>query len=168
MPTSGPPNDRPNPGTWCPATKNQGSGGGEAPRPAHRTPAGPRRRGAPRRKIKALTGARHHVRPTECPPDPATWCPATKDQGFDGGEAPRPACRMPGRARRRGAPRRRIKALTGVKHHVRPAEFPAGPRRRGAPRRKIKALTGVKHHVRPAECPAEPGDVVPRDERSRL
>ena len=118
MPTSGPPNDRPNPGTWCPATKNQGSGGGEAPRPAHRTPAGPRRRGAPRRKIKALTGARHHVRPTECPPDPATWCPATKDQGFDGGEAPRPAHRMPGRARRRGAPRRKIKALTGVKHHV--------------------------------------------------
>ena len=32
----------------------------------------------------------------------------------------------------------------------------------------IKALTGVKHHVQPTECPAEPGDVVPRDERSRL
>jgi len=72
-------------------------------------------------------------------PDPGTWCPATKDQGFDGGEAPRPACRMP-----------------------------AGPRRRGAPRRKIKALTGVKHHVQPTEGPAGLGDVVPRGERSRL
>ena len=47
-----------------------------------------------------------------------TWCPETKDQGFDGGEAPRPAHQMPGRVRRRGAPRRKIKALTGVKHHV--------------------------------------------------
>ena len=40
--------------------------------------------------------------------------------------------------------------------------------RRGAPRRKIKALAGVKHHVGSTECPSEPGDVVPRDEGSRL
>ena len=46
-------------------------------------------------------------------PGPATWYPATKDQGLDGGEAPRRSRRMPGRAQKRGAPRRRIKALTG-------------------------------------------------------
>ncbi len=58
------------------------------------------------------------VRAAEYPAGAATWCPATEDQGFDGGETPRPAHRRPGRARQRGAPRRKIKALTGVKHHV--------------------------------------------------
>ena len=40
--------------------------------------------------------------------------------------------------------------------------------RRGAPQRRIKALAGGKHHVGAAECPVKPGDVVPRDEGSRL
>ena len=98
-----------------------------------------RRRGAPRRKIKALTGGSTTSASPNARPSPATWCPETKDQGFGEGEAPRPAHQMPGRARRRGAPRRRIKALAGVKHHVGPAEFPP-----------------------------DPDDVVPRDERSSL
>ena len=81
-------------------------------------PGRARQRGAPRRKIKALTGVKHHVRITKGLPERLTWCPATKDPGLDGGEAPRPAHQMPSRPRRRGAPRRKIKALTGVKHHV--------------------------------------------------
>ena len=72
-------------------------------------------------------------------PGRATWCPATKDQGFGEGEAPRRRRRLPGRARRRGAPRRRIKALARVKHHVGITVGPSGA-----------------------------GDVVPRDEESRL
>lgn len=39
--------------------------------------------------------------------------------------------------------------------------------RRGTPRRRIKALTRVKHHVHPDEGPSEPNDVVPRDEKSK-
>ena len=69
----------------------------------------------------------------------ATWCPATKDQGFGRREAPRRLHCRPGRRGRRGASRRRFKALAGVKHHV---GFTVGP--------------------------SGPGDVVPRDERSRL
>ena len=72
-------------------------------------------------------------------PGRATWCPATKDQGFGEGEAPRRRRRLPGRAQKRGAPRR-----------------------------KIKTLAGGRHHVGAAKCPAEPGDVVPRDEGLRL
>ena len=131
-------------------------------------PVGRGRRGAPRRRIKALRGVKHHVGAAECPVEPgdvvlrdersslwpgggttleppnaraspATWCFATKDQGFGEDEAPRRRRRLPGRARRRGAPRRRI-----------------------------KALARVKHHVGDADCPVEPGDVVPRDEGSRL
>ena len=142
--------------------------GGEAPRWHHCRPVQPRRRGAPRRKITALIGVRHHVGAAEClvgpgdvvprnegsrlwpgggttskPPNArparAMWCPATKNQGFGEGVAPRRRRRLPGRAGRRGAPRRRI-----------------------------KALARVKHHVGDADCPAEPGDVVPRDEGSRL
>lgn len=46
--------------------------------------------------------------------------------------------------------------------------MPCRAGRRGALRRRFKALAGVRHHVGAAECPAEPGDVVPRDEDSRL
>ncbi len=46
--------------------------------------------------------------------------------------------------------------------------MPGRARRRGAPRRKIKALTRVKHHVGTTESPVGPGDVVLRDERSSL
>ena len=67
-----------------------------------------------------------------------TWCPSTKDQGFDACEAPRSPERRPFRVQQRGAPRRRIKALTRVKHHVHPDEDPSGP-----------------------------NDVVPRDEKSK-
>lgn len=38
---------------------------------------------------------------------------------------------------------------------------------RGAPRRRIKALTRVKHHVHPNEDPFGSNDVVPRDEKSK-
>ena len=100
------------------------------------------RRGAPRRRFKALAGVRHHVGITVGPSSPgdvvprdggsslwpgggttseppnarssrATWCPATKIQAFGGGEAPRRSRRMPGRRGRRGASRRRFKALAG-------------------------------------------------------
>ena len=145
--TSEPPNARSSRATWCLATKIQGFGGGEAPRRSRRMPGRPQKRGAPRRRFKALAGVRHHVGAAECPVKPgdvvprdeesslwpgggttseppnarssrATWCPATKVQGFGGGEAPRRSRRMPGRAGRRGAPRRRFKALAGVRHHV--------------------------------------------------
>ena len=67
-----------------------------------------------------------------------TWCPATKEQGIAGSEAPRPTRRSP--------------ILL---------------RRRGARRRKNKALRGAKHHAQPAEAPFCPKDVVPGDERTR-
>ena len=50
-----------------------------------------------------------------------TWCPATKEQGFAGSEAPRSTCRRPIRPQRRGVPRRRSKGSRGVKHHARSA-----------------------------------------------
>ena len=40
--------------------------------------------------------------------------------------------------------------------------------RRGAPRRRFKALAGGRHHVGFTVDPAGAGDVVPRDEGSRL
>ena len=113
--------------TWCPATKEQGIAGSEAPRPTGRSPILSRRRGARRRKNKALRGAKHHVQPAEarfCSKDvvpdderighcgkrsttfnrpksdfaPKTWCPSTEEQGFAGSEAPRSACgRQPNR-----------------------------------------------------------------------
>ena len=67
-----------------------------------------------------------------------TWCPATKEQGLAGSEAPRPTCRRPIR-----------------------------PQRRGAPRRRNKGSRGVKHHVQLAGGPSDPRDVVPRDEGTR-
>ena len=67
------------------------------------------------------------------------WCPATKEQGLAGSEAPRPTCRRPIR-----------------------------PQRRGAPRRRNKGLRGVKHHVQLAGGPSDPRDVVPRDEGTRV
>lgn len=39
--------------------------------------------------------------------------------------------------------------------------------RRGTPRRRIKALTRVKHHVHPNEDPFGSNNVVPRDEKSK-
>ena len=55
-----------------------------------------------------------------------TWCPTTEEQGVAGSEAPRPAGRNPILLQRRGARRRKNKALGGAKHHVQPAETPSG------------------------------------------
>ena len=52
-------------------------------------------------------------------PAPKTWCPSTKEQGFAGSEAPRPARIGPLRFGKRGARRRKNKGLRGVRHHVR-------------------------------------------------
>ena len=52
-----------------------------------------------------------------------TWCPTTEEQGFAGSEAPRPTGRNPILLRRRGARRRKNKALRGAKHHAQPAEI---------------------------------------------
>ena len=126
------------PKTWYPTTKEQGIGGSEAPRPTGRSPILSQRRGARRRKNKALGGAKHHVQPAEapfCPKDvvpgdertrhwgersttsnppkphfvPKTWCPATKEQGIGGSEAPRLTGRTPIWSQRRGARRRRTR-----------------------------------------------------------
>jgi len=96
---------------WCPATEEQGFAGSEAPRPTGRRPILSQRRGARRRKNKALRGAKHHAQPAEdpfCPEGvvpvderirrcgersttsnppksdfaPKTWCPSTKEQDF--------------------------------------------------------------------------------------
>ncbi|MEE0552531.1 MAG: restriction endonuclease subunit S [Clostridia bacterium] len=124
--------------TWCPATKEQGIGGSEAPRPTGRSPILSQRRGARRRKNKALRGAKHHAQPAEirfCPKDmvpsdertrhwgersttpnrpkphfvPKTWCPTTEEQGVAGSEAPRSTGRTPIWSQRRGARRRRTR-----------------------------------------------------------
>ena len=124
--------------TWCPSTEEQGFAGIEAPRPAGRSPICSQRRGARRRKNKALRGAKHHAQPAEirfCSKDvvpgdgrtrrcgersttpnrpkphfvPKTWCPATKEQGIGGSEAPRSAGRTPIWSQRRGARRRRTR-----------------------------------------------------------
>ena len=124
--------------TWCPATKEQGIGGSEAPRPTGRSPILSQRRGTRRRKNKALGGAKHHAQLAEapfCPKDvvpgdertrhwgersttsnppkphfvPKTWCPATKEQGIGGSEAPRLTGRTPIWSQRRGARRRRTR-----------------------------------------------------------
>ena len=52
-----------------------------------------------------------------------TWCPTTEEQGFAGSEAPRPAGRSPICSQRRGARRRKNKALRGAKHHAQPVEI---------------------------------------------
>ena len=126
---------------------------------------------------------------------PKTWCPTTKEQGVAGSEAPRPTRRSPILFQRRGARRRKNRALREAKHHVQPAEIrfcskdvvpvdgrtrfcgersttfnrpnPILLRRRGARRRKNKELQGAKHHVQPGEAPFCPEDVVPVDERIR-
>ena len=123
---------------WCPATKEQGIAGSEAPRPTGRSPILSQRRGTRRRKNKALGGAKHHAQLAEapfCPKDvvpgdertrhwgersttsnppkphfvPKTWCPATKEQGIGGSEAPRLTGRTPIWSQRRGARRRRTR-----------------------------------------------------------
>ncbi len=138
--------------TWCLSTKEQGFAGSKAPRPTGRSPILSQRRGACRRRNKALRGGKHHVQPAEapfCPKDVVpvdegtricgerstttnrpkphfvlrTWCLSTKEQGFAGREAPRPTGRSPILSQRRGACRRRNKDLRGAKHHAQPVEI---------------------------------------------
>ena len=119
--------------TWCPATKEQGLAGSEAPHPTCRRPIRPQRRGAQRRRNKDQRGTEHHAHPAVSPSAPKgvvprdegtrvsgersttptrrsahppleTWCPATKEQGLAGSEASHPTCRRPIRPQRRGAP----------------------------------------------------------------
>ena len=59
---------------------------------------------------------------------PKTWCSSTKEQGFAGSEAPRPARRQRLWSQRRGACRRKSKGFRGVKHHVRLAGSVFGPK----------------------------------------
>ena len=184
------------PKTWCPATKEQGIGRSEAPRPTGRSPIFSQRRGARRRKNKALRGAKHHAQPAEapfCPKDvvpgdertrycgersttpnrpksdfaPKTWCPATKEQGIAGSEAPRSTGRNPILLRRRGARRRKNKALRGAKHHAQPAEIRFCSKDVVPGDERTRHCGGVKHHVQPAEIRFCSKDVVPGDERTR-
>ena len=126
------------------------------------------RRGARRRRNKVLRGVRHHVRyvggalgPKDvvlddertracgrrsttsgtpaAPWAPKTWCLTTKEQGFAGSGAPRPA------------DRRRL-----------------GRQRRGARRRKNKGLREAEHHVPQTGGALGPKDVVLDDERTRV
>jgi len=135
------------PKTWCLTTKEQGFAGSGAPRPVRRQRLGPQRRGARRRKNKGLRGAEHHVpqtggalgpkdvvlddeRTRACgrrsttsgtpvaPWAPKTWCLTTKEQGFAGSGAPRPADRRRLGRQRRGARRRKNKGLRGAEHHA--------------------------------------------------
>ena len=126
------------PKTWCPSTEEQGFAGSEAPRPAGRSPICSQRRGARRRKNKALRGAKHHAKPAEI-----RFC--SKD-----------VVPVDGRTRHCGE-----RSTTPNRPN------PILLQRRGARRRKNKALRGVKHHVQPAEAPFCPEDVVPVDERTR-
>ena len=144
------------------------SAGRAGSRPTCRRPIRLQRRGAPRRRNKGQRGTEHHAHPAVSPSAPKgvvprdegirvsgeqsttptrrsahppleTWCPATKEQGLAGSEAPHPTCRRPIRPQRRGASRRRNKGWRGVKHH---AQFAGGP--------------------------SDPKGVVPRDEGTRV
>ena len=114
--------------TWCPATKEQGLAGSGAPRPTCRRPTNPRvvvprDEGTRVREERSTT-----PNLPEAHPPPKTWCPATKEQGFAGSEAPRSTCRRPIRPQRRGAPRRRNKDSRGAKHHAQLAGGPSAPK----------------------------------------
>ena len=112
--------------TWCPATKEQGVVGSEAPRSTGRirfcsedvVPGDERTRCCGERSTTPNRLKSDFV--------PKTWCPATKEQGIGGSEAPRPTGRSSILLQRRGARRRKNKALREAKHHVQPAEPPSG------------------------------------------
>ena len=109
--------------TWCPSTKEQGIAGIEAPLSTGRI------RFCSKDVVPDDGRIRHwgerSPTPNRLKSDfaPKTWCPATKEQGFAGSEAPRPTGRSPICSQRRGARRRKNKALRGAKHHVQPAEI---------------------------------------------
>ena len=98
-----------------------GRAGRAGSRPTCRRPTNPRVVG-PRDEGTRVRVARSTTpNLPEAHPPPKTWCPATKEQGFAGSEAPRSTCRRPIRPQRRGVPRRRSKGSRGVKHHARSA-----------------------------------------------
>ena len=116
------------PKTWCPATKEQGIAGSEAPRPTGRNPILLQRRGARRRKNKVLRGAKHHVQPAEirfCSEDVVPVDERTRHCGERSTTPNRP---NPILLQRRGTRRRKNKALRGVKHHAQPAESDFAPK----------------------------------------
>ena len=87
------PEAHPPPKTWCPATKEQGFAGSEAPRSTCRRPSAPKDV-VPRDGGTRVRGERSTtLNLPEAHPPPKTWCPATKEQGFAGSEAPRPLSR---------------------------------------------------------------------------
>ena len=201
--------------TWCPATKEQGLAGSGAPRPTCRRPICPQRRCAPRRRNKGSRGVKHHAqlaggpsapkdvvprdggtrvrgeRSTtpnlpEAHPTPKTWCPATKEQGFAGSEAPRPLSRRLHHSG--GAPH--SPPAEGSSSSVSPPPPPgwrlskpatASPmgRRPKSPNQwrghGVESLGGRRPQqagtpIRPrrAVSPSDPRDVVPRDEGTRV
>ena len=95
--------------TWCPATKEQGIAGSEAPRSAGRI------RFCSKDVVPGDERTRHcgerSTTPNRPKSDfaPKTWCPSTEEQGFAGSEAPRPTRRSPILFRRRDALRRRTR-----------------------------------------------------------
>ena len=66
-----------------------------------------------KRRNRVLRGIVHQVRAGRAPLVPKTWCPLTKEQGFAGSEAPRPARRRRLWSQRRGARRRKSKGFAG-------------------------------------------------------
>ena len=105
-----------------------------------------------KRRNRVLRGIVHQVRAGRAPLVPKTWCPLTKEQGFAGSEAPRPARRQRLWPQRRGARRRKSKGLRGVKHHVRRAGGAFGPKD-VVPVDESKGLWGIVHQVRAGRPP---------------
>ena len=122
------PEAHPPPKTWCPATKEQGFAGSEAPRSTCRRPSAPKDV-VPRDEGTRVRGELSTtLNLPEAHPTPKSWCHTTKEQGLAGSEAPRSTCRRPIRPQRRGAPRRRNKDSRGAKHHAQLAGGPSAPK----------------------------------------
>ena len=94
---------------WCPATKEQGIAGSEAPRPTGRIRFCSK-------DVVLVDGRTRCCGERSTTPNrpksdfaPKTWCPATKEQGIGGSEAPRPTGQSPILTQRRDARRRRTR-----------------------------------------------------------
>ena len=148
--------------TWCPATEEQGVAGSEAPRPTRRirfcskavVPDDGRTRFCGERSTTTNRPKSDFA--------PKPWCPSTEERGFAGSEAPRPTGRNPILLQRRGARRRKNKALRGAKHHDQPAEIrfcskdvvPVDGRTRHWGERSTTSNPPKPHLVSKAWCPA--------------
>ena len=181
---------------WCPSTEEQGFAGSEAPRPTGRNPILLQRRGARRRKNKALRGAKHHAQPAEIRFCSKGVVPDDERTRHCGERSTTPTGRIrfcsedvvPVDGRTRCCGERSTTTSPPKPHFVPKAWCPSteeqgvagseAPRptgrnpillqRRGARRRKNKVLRGAKHHVQPAETPFCPKDVVLVDGRTRF